>query len=235
MTFTPLASSSHGNAYLVNDGQTVLMLECGLPERKLRQLCSGPLANLGGVLVSHEHSDHSKSAGKLIAKGLKVYLSAGTADALGITENYIEMADREQFSIGTMDVVPFAVFHDAQEPLGFLIRSRVDSDLLAFATDTVNLGYRFPGVNILALEANYDRDILDKSERMPDKVKRRITNCHMEIGTLCRYLQTLDLSQCRELWLLHLSDATSHEAQFIYRAARHVPAGCKVYAAGRGG
>ena len=38
MKFISLASSSHGNAYLVDDGQSVLLLECGLSFRRLGQL-----------------------------------------------------------------------------------------------------------------------------------------------------------------------------------------------------
>ena len=65
---------------------------------------------------------------------------------------------------------------------------------------------------------------------MPEKVRYRITNSHMEIDNLCDYLRSLDLSQCREIHLLHLSDATSHEGHFINKVARAVPAGIKVTA-----
>ena len=141
-------------------------------------------------------------------------MSQGTADALEVELVNI-VRHREQFTIGSIDVVPFATFHDAAEPLGFLFKSRLDGDVLAFATDTVNLAYRFPGVNLMAIEANYGRDILERSEKLPDKVRHRITNSHMEIETLCRYLKTLDLSRCREIYLLHLSDAMSSERRFL--------------------
>lgn len=59
--------------------------------------------------------------------------------------------------------------------------------------------------------------------RMPDKVKHRVTNSHMEIETLCKYLQSLDLSQCRTLYLLHLSNAASNEGNFANRVRRVVP------------
>jgi len=158
----------------------------------------------------------------LIKSGLPVYMSQGTAEALEL-EPVAEIRHGAQFTVGSIDVVPFDTFHDAAEPLGFLFKSRIDGDVLAFATDTVNLAYQFPGVNILAIEANYDREILDRSEKLPDKVRHRITNSHLEIGTLCNYLRTLDLSQCREIYLLHLSDAMSNEGRFIYQVRRCVP------------
>lgn len=262
MKFEALASSSHGNAYLVSDGQTRILLECGLAYRTLQKACGFSLSGLDGVLVSHEHKDHSRCVEDLIKNGLPVYMSCGTALSLGLAvEREIEVLDpssgtarplssdgnvvavegcgvelieaREQFRVGSLDVVPFETFHDAAEPLGFVIRSRIDGDVLAFATDTVNLRFRFPGLRIFAIEANYEKARLDRAKQMPEKTKHRIENTHMEIDNLCNILREMDLSGCRELWLLHLSDATSHEGQFINKVRRCVPPGVQVRAAGR--
>jgi phosphoribosyl 1,2-cyclic phosphodiesterase len=229
MIFRSLASSSAGNAYVVSDGETRVLLECGLPPKKLMKLVGGPLTDFKAVLVTHEHKDHAKAALDLIAKGMEVYMSAGTAEALE-TDLSKTVEHMQQFNVGSLDIVPFTTFHDASEPLGFLIRSRVDGEVLAFATDTVNLRYRFPGLNILAIEANYTAEVLDRCEKLPEKVRHRITNTHMEIDTLCDYLKTLDLSKCREIHLLHLSDSTSREEEFLYKVRMVVPRGIVVKA-----
>ena len=222
MKFEALASSSAGNAYIVSDQDTRILLECGGSHKKLQKLSGFALNEFQACLVSHEHKDHSKAVAELISRGMTVYMSQGTAEELNVEAvNLIE--HMEQFNVGSLDIVPFTTFHDAAEPLGFLIKSQVDGDVLAFATDTVNLRYQFPGLNILAIEANYDKNILERCERMPEKVRHRITNSHMEIDTLCDYLRSLDLSRCREVHLLHLSDATSHEGHFINKVARAVP------------
>lgn len=229
MEFKSLASSSSGNSYIVSDQQTKLLIECGISHKKLQKLSGFQLTEFAGCLVSHEHKDHAKSVADLIKDGMTVYMSEGTAEAL--EEDAVTLIEAmEQFNIGSLDIVPFATFHDAAEPLGFLIKSRVDGDVLAFATDTVNLRYKFPGLNILAIEANYDKAILERCEKLPDKVRHRITNAHMEIDILCDYLRSLDLSQCREIHLLHLSDATSHEGHFINKVTRAVPMGIQVTA-----
>ena len=229
MRFKALASSSAGNAYVVSDKETHILLECGISHSKLQKLSGFSLSEFQGCIVSHEHKDHAKAVLELISRGMPVYMSEGTAEALETDAvNLIE--SMEQFNIGSFDIVPFATFHDAKEPLGFLIKSRVDGDVLAFATDTVNLRYKFPGLNILAIEANYDKAILERCERMPEKVRYRISNAHMEIDTLCDYLRSLDLSECREIHLLHLSDATSHEGHFINKVARAVPKGIEITA-----
>ena len=229
MRFEALASSSAGNAYVVSDQDTRILLECGVSHSKLQKLSGFSLSEFQACLVSHEHKDHAKAVAELIERGMAVYMSPGTAEALE-TEGVELMEHMAQFNIGSLDIVPFTTFHDAREPLGFQIKSRVDGDVLAFATDTVNLRYKFPGLNILAIEANYDKNILDRCEKMPEKVRYRITNSHMEIDTLCDYLRSLDLSQCREIHLLHLSDATSHEGHFINKVARAVPRGIEITA-----
>ena len=229
MKFQALASSSSGNAYIVTDRDTRILLECGVSHKNLQKLSGFSLSEFQACLVSHEHKDHAKAVAELINRGMEVYMSQGTAEALE-TEAVTLIEHMEQFNVGSLDIVPFTTFHDAKEPLGFLIKSRVDGDVLAFATDTVNLRYKFPGLNILAIEANYDKNILERCERMPEKVRYRITNSHMEIDTLCDYLRSLDLSQCREIHLLHLSDATSHEGHFINKVARAVPKGIEITA-----
>ena len=229
MRFEALASSSAGNAYIVSDKDTRILLECGVSHKKLQKLSGFSLSEFQACFVSHEHKDHAKSAAELISRGMEVYMSQGTAEALE-TDSVKLIEHMEQCNVGSLDIVPFTTFHDAREPLGFLIKSRIDGDVLAFATDTVNLRYKFPGLNILAIEANYDKAILDRCEKMPEKVRYRITNSHMEIDTLCDYLRSLDLSQCRQIHLLHLSDATSHEGHFINKVARAVPPGIEITA-----
>ncbi len=229
MTFTSLASSSRGNCYVVSDGETAILLECGISFRRIKKGLGFDLSAIRGCLVSHEHKDHAKSVMDMIKSGVEVFASEGTAEALDCAlitpvEAWV------QFHVGSLEIMPFRTWHDAEEPLGFLIYSRVDGERLVFATDTVNLGHTFPGVNLLALEANYDKDILSRCEKMPEKVRYRVTNSHMEIGTLCQYLETLDLSVCRTLYLLHLSNAASNEGNFIARLRRVVPANVQIIA-----
>ena len=234
MKFESLASSSHGNAYIVSDRETRILLECGISRRKLQQLSGFRVSDVSACVLSHEHKDHSGCVADLIAGGMPVYMSEGTAVALGLEGNALEAAEavehQKQITVGSIDIVPFATFHDAKEPLGFLFRSRLDGDILAFATDTVNLNYRFPGVNILAIEANFNKYILERCQRMPEKTRHRVASTHMEIDVLCDYLRRLDLSACREIYLLHLSDATSHEGHFVNKVCRAVPRHVKVAA-----
>lgn len=232
MRFLSLASSSHGNAYIISDSETHILLECGLSYRKLQKASGFTLDRLAACFISHEHKDHAGCWRELLKNGLKVYASGGTADALECKEITV-MEERRPVTVGTLEVMTFRVFHDAAEPVGFLVRSGVDRDKLAFATDTVNLQYQFPGVTILAVECNYETSIIEQRDRIPEKVRQRIRNNHMEVSRLCRWLTRLDLSTCREIYLLHLSDACSNEADFVRMVQRCVPAGISVNACPR--
>lgn len=237
MNFIPLLSSSKGNVYIVSDGQTRILLECGVTHKKLQQMCGFHTTDFDACIISHEHKDHSTAVKQIITSGVDVYMSNGTAEALELPEKLLDLAHEmvagEQFAVGTIDILPFPTLHDAKEPLGFVMQSRLNGDILAYAIDTVNLPYNFPGVNLLAVEANFEQATLDRCERMPEKVRHRIANTHMEIDVLCRCLQRMDLSRCRELYLLHLSDATSHEGHFINKVTRAVPRHVRVSACPR--
>lgn len=47
-------------------------------------------------------------------------------------------------------------------------------------------------------------------------------------------LKRMDLSSCRKLYLMHLSDATSHEGHFINKVRRVVPGTVEVLACEKG-
>ena len=238
MRFEPIASSSHGNAYLVEDSGCSLLLEAGIPFRRLQKSLDYRVQELAACLITHEHRDHAGHVGRILECGVPVYASPGTVEALGEggIVPFLLPAGRNlgpPFAVGTFTVVPFRVFHDAAEPVGYLLRGS-DGEQLAFATDTGGLAYKFPGVQIFALEANYEDELLARCAHLPDTVKQRVRATHMEIGRLCAYLEGLDLSACRELWLLHLSDASSHEGRFVDLVERAVGPGIAVRAAKRG-
>ena len=248
MKIQSFGSSSAGNAYILDDGASVLLIECGLTFKKLTTRLRGAgytVSQLAGVLISHEHHDHSECWGQLVDYGLKVYASHGTIAALARKDG--NMAKRMfplapepgrdvsgPVVIGSYEVIAFRTFHDAAEPVGFLIRSMHDGEKLVFATDTVNLAYRFPGVNVLMLEANYAEDLIPEG-RLPESVVKRIRNTHMELGRLCEYLQTLDLTHCREIYLMHLSDGSSNEFLFHKAVKAVVPDRIRVYIFGKNG
>lgn len=229
-----LGSSSAGNAYRVTDGHTPLLIEAGLKYKDIQRALAFRVSGLAACLITHEHGDHSAAVKDLIRAGVTIYTSRGTADALGITGHRVQyVAAKQPFTIGTWTIMPFETEHDAAEPLGFLLASSAGGKLL-FATDTYFIRYRFAGLTHIMVECNYSLEILRRNVsdgRVPGPLKSRVMRSHFSLEHVKQFLQANDLSQVREIHLLHLSDSNSDEAAFKHEIMALT--GRPVYVAGR--
>ncbi|WP_411347048.1 MBL fold metallo-hydrolase [Paenibacillus sp. WLX2291] len=212
-----LASSSSGNAYLITDGQTELLIEAGIHYKEIQRALGFQVARLAGCLVSHEHKDHSLSIPHLLKSGVNVYTSRGTAESLQLSSHRIKpIQAQERFVVGTWTILPFEVEHDAAEPLGFLMVNG-EGDKLLFATDTYYLRYRFEGLTHIMVECNFALDILYEnvaSGAVSESVKSRVVSSHFSLEHVKDFLKSNDLSRVEEIHLLHLSDHNSDEERF---------------------
>jgi len=217
MDIRTLASSSKGNCCWVSDGHTPLLIDCGLRYREIQVGIDFGVSRLAGVLLSHEHADHSRATRDLARVGVDIYTSQGTAEALGFDGHRLHVVRaREQFTLGTWTVLPFETIHDCAEPLGFLLANTAGEKLL-FATDTAYIRYRFQGLTHILIECNYARDLLHESVMagaVEPLVSQRIIRNHMSLATLLEMLKANDISQVRQIWLLHLSEHNSDAQRF---------------------
>jgi phosphoribosyl 1,2-cyclic phosphodiesterase len=216
MDIQVLASSSRGNCYHISDGSTPLLLEAGIRLQEIKQKLNFRLSEIVGCLVSHEHHDHSKAVKGIMKAGINCYMSQGTAEVLGVSGHRIKIVKaKEQFRIGTWTILPFDTVHDAAEPLGFLLSS--GKEKMLFATDTAYLKYKFRGLTHIMIEANYQAEILQNSVEeglIPVVVRKRIRRSHFDLNHLKGFFKANDLSQVREIYLLHLSDNNSDAELF---------------------
>ena len=213
----PLASGSRGNCYRVNDGSTPLLLEAGIQFKEIQKQLNFRVSELAGCIISHEHKDHSKAVPDMMKAGVNCYMSQGTVEALDVTGHRLHIIQaRQQFQLGTWTILPFETQHDAAEPLGFLLANR-DGEKLLYATDTYYIMYRFRGLTHIAVECNYSMDILRaniEAGLVPVELKNRIIQSHFSLENVKGFLKANDLSQVREIWLLHMSDGNSDAERF---------------------
>lgn len=212
-----LASGSSGNAYLIDDGHTQLLLECGIRYKDIRIAMDFKTSNLSGCLVSHEHKDHTKGLKDVLRAGIDCYMSRGTADAEGFNHHRVKVVEnKQQFKVGTWTILPFDVEHDVNEPFGYLLMNEQGEKLL-FATDTYYVKYRFKELTHLMIECNYSMDILDENIAdgiAPKVMKKRLIKSHFSLDNVMEFLKANDLSKVQEIHLLHLSNTNSDEALF---------------------
>ena len=232
--FRSLASSSAGNCYHVTDGQTELLIESGLRFQDIRKALDFRVSRLAGVLISHEHMDHSRAAADLAKAGVDVYASAGTIAARGLSGHRVKpIESKKQFTVGTWIVVPFDVEHDAEQPLGFLLANQ-DGDKLVFITDSYYCRYTFSGLTHIAVECNYSLKLLDENiaaGRVHPAMRPRLLRSHFSLENVLDFLRANDLSKVQEIHLLHLSDSNSSEE--LFKKEVQAVTGKPVYIAGR--
>ena len=216
MKFISHYSSSHGNLYEIQTVDGRLLIECGVSITKLKKALDYDLSYIYGCIVSHGHKDHCESMFKVMGEGIDVYTNF--THNKGMRRHHDIDAHMQ---IRPFHVHAFPLCHDVA-CMGFIVMH--DSETLLFCTDTRTIpqAFRIP-FDIIAIEANYYDDLLDyqvQTGKYPDFVAKRIRKNHMNIDETKRYLtghdqdtgeQYCDLSRCREIHLLHMSEIVERE------------------------
>lgn len=187
--FCSLFSSSSGNSTFIGSGKTGILIDAGVSTKKLKEaLISRDIdpASLGGIFITHEHSDHIKGMRILASTyNIPVYASEGTVTALEQTGQLTskfpyEVIGSEGVQIGDIFVKPFSIPHDSAEGYGYQLCFS-DGQKAAVATDT---GYisdeimqNFLGCQLVMLESNHDVNMLQNGP-YPYHLKRRILSPH---------------------------------------------------------
>ena len=183
-----LASGSTGNASLVSEGDTHLLIDCGISARRIMEGlrdCGVEPERLSAILVTHEHSDHIKGLEVLLHRcTAPVYAVRPVADALS------ELYPRERerilapepdcaVLIGALAVTPFTVPHDSAGCCGYRVSG--PSGSFGCCTDlgvvTESVRCALTGVDCAVIEANHDRTML-RTGPYPAFLKKRILSDH---------------------------------------------------------
>lgn len=226
MNIKVIASGSSGNCYKIDNGKTALLIECGIPIKKIKEACGFDFSDISGCLITHEHGDHCKAVRDVMAAGIDVYCSDGTADFLDLKGYFhfqVIHPDLE-LKIGSFKVRAFRVHHDAVEPFGYLITSTATNERLLFITDSYYTEYKFLNLTCIMIEANYSNDAIANAEN-----KNRILRSHMSIENCIDMLKANDLSKVKQIYLLHLSSKNSDAAEFKRKVQEAT--GCEVHIA----
>ena len=159
--------------------------------------------------------DHIKYAKNFAEKGIDIYASEGTFNAIGLQGHRLKVIKSlNQFSIGNFIILPFDTQHDAAEPLGFLIQYKPTGEKLIYATDTYYIKYKFNKLNYLLLECNYNKEIAKENAKngVINKTRySRLLESHFSLENVIKFLKSNDLSYAKNIVLCHLSDTNSNQ------------------------
>jgi phosphoribosyl 1,2-cyclic phosphodiesterase len=235
--FTILGSGSAGNCAFVETGETRVLVDAGFSPRQIRQRLATigrTPENLSSILITHEHTDHISGLLGLADKfHIPVFCNRATQDAtiwafkskwsstkdpalngLDAGDSLKSKIDWRIFSTGDsfelddLLVETFSIPHDAQDPVGFLLRAPTAN--IGFATD---LGHttklvieRIRAANVLVLESNHDVKMLQNSRRSW-ALKQRILGRHGHLSNVAAAEAAAQImsANLRHLYLAHLS------------------------------
>ncbi|MGI6029853.1 MAG: MBL fold metallo-hydrolase [Candidatus Heteroscillospira sp.] len=216
MRFTSFASGSTGNCGLLSDGNTHILVDAGISMRRITKCLSQLGLNerdVAGVLITHEHKDHTAALNTMMKRGvMTVYAPRTVANHLRWTVpdmdghlNIIPVG--EAFMLGTVSVTAFHTSHDTDESVGFRFSGSAE---FGYCTDTGCVTREMldclMGADAAVIEANHDVELL-RYGSYPYFLKKRVLSerghlsnedCAELAGLLCQ-------SGARGLILAHLS------------------------------
>ena len=212
MLIKSYGSSSAGSSYLIDDGSSRIIIDCGV---------KSDTRNVDAVLITHGHGDHYKYYKDYSNYNIPIYLTEETATAIKINGYNKEIIEPlELFNTGGYSVLPFETEHDCPGAVGYLIKSNSTKETLLFATDTYYIKYNFPKINYFMLECNYDIVTLKnnlENNIIPFVFYKRLLKSHFSIDNLIEFLRSQDLSEAKEIYLMHTSRTNGSPQEFRAR------------------
>jgi phosphoribosyl 1,2-cyclic phosphodiesterase len=235
---TILGSGSNGNCAYVEADEARVLIDAGFSVRQIRQRLAtigrSP-ESLSGILVTHEHSDHIAGIFGLADRlKIPVYCNRATQDAMAWAFKSIWASKKnpvlnglepvgdpvgkfdwrlfrtgDSFEVGDVLVETFQIPHDAQDPVGFLLRTPAGN--IGFVTDlghmTTLVIERTRAANVLVLESNHDVKMLQDCPRRPWSLKQRILGRHGHLSNeaAADAAEQIMSAELRHLYLGHLS------------------------------
>jgi phosphoribosyl 1,2-cyclic phosphodiesterase len=216
MRFASLGSGSEGNALLVQSGTTCLLMDCGfnLAETHARLARLGVTVEaISGIVVTHEHGDHISGVARLARKhAIPVWLTHGTlrskAEDLAGLSGLTEISPHQSFAIGDLLVQPYAVPHDAAEPVQYVFSdgARQLGVLTDTGCSTPHIEMMLGGSDALVLECNHDTDMLASGD-YPYRLKQRVGGRmgHLSNADAAALLTRLRTDRLQHVVAAHLS------------------------------
>ena len=184
ITSCSLQTGSNGNCFYVETPDTKLIIDAGISGKQAQLRLKDKKRDLwdaDAILISHNHTDHSRCAGTFQRKIRKpLYMTTGSFAAcehkLGVLyEHHTYTAGSElKFKDTTVQTIPTP--HDGEDSVVFIIS--YDNKKLGIFTD---LGHCFAGLgeyisdlDAIYLESNYDPDMLENGP-YPLYLRQRIS------------------------------------------------------------
>jgi len=216
-----LSSGSKGNSTYIRAGKHSVLIDAGLSgkglERRMEALDLKP-EDLDALLITHEHKDHIKGVGILSRRyDLPIYANDGTwAEAesdLGKIKTKNRRVFTGDFIVGELKFSPYAISHDAVQPVGYVCQAGDKKIVLATDTGVTNedIITKIKGADFFVLESNHDLEML-MTGKYPYFLKNRIKGKkgHLSNDDTAALLPSLLQDNFPTVVLAHLSEENNN-------------------------
>ena len=206
-----LGSSSAGNCYLLtSDNGETLILDCGIPIKEIKKGLNWNIRSVVGCIVSHAHSDHSKSVKDLCDMGIPVFAPYITEKPMKIGNGDFRI---QAFDLTTLDGRWTHTNADGSECpcYGFLI-THPEMGRMLYITDTELIKWKFKGINHILLGTNYDKDLVNVDNQSK---ANHVFRGHLSIDTACEFVKANNSNDLQNVIMCHLSSENADKDLFI--------------------
>lgn len=200
MEFNCLGTGSTGNCYLIRTGSFNILLDAGVPIKKIIKNIN--LNDLDFAYISHKHNDHSLSLKNLKNRGVKI--------VDGIDNNkFCKISKNEEFG-DNLDLFLVPLDHKDCVCNALIIKNHQTNECILYATDFCNCEYNISQFRFtsIIIECNYMKELVindDKFSRTKENIER-----HLSLDGLHKFLSKIDLTKCNEIILTHFSNEYSN-------------------------
>lgn len=233
MEIISIGSSSSGNSTLVYNNTAALLIDSGVPVKQVLERSKRKVFD--GLLISHEHGDHIKTAGALGRKTkTPIYISSRTAERW-LTKHagdfddctLHDFTDTTVLTLGNMTIKGFSTKHDAAHSLGFVIEE--PGTKFCYLTDTGSVSKSMfetiKDCDSFFIECDYDEELMKAYEDYGQDLKDRITSNfgHLSTQQMLELVEQLGVTRARKFIVGHLSSRTNNPEKVKERIAAKFP------------
>ena len=206
-----IATGSTGNCYtLTSDSGETLILDCGIPIKEIKKGLDWNVKDVVGVLCTHKHLDHSKSAKDFKQMGIQIFApylcdSCKSMNMGGFTVKPFDLTTvDDRWTHTNADGTPCPIF-------GFLITHKEMGRML-YITDCEVVKWKFRDINHILLGVNYDKDLIDRENT---NKANHVFRGHLSIDTACDFVKANYSDNLQNVIMCHLSSENSDRDSFI--------------------
>jgi len=179
MQIGSFGSGSKQNCFYLLHERKIWLIDLGISFRRLQkylEILQCDISCVQGLLITHDHEDHTRGVFQFARQtNIPIYMHQQTSRFLALEHRTQEIQPYQTYHFEDFSFFPFPLIHDAVFHMGFLIKT--SEGIMLYASDVGKIDNHLlkyaPKASIIAIEANYDEEMLAHSW-YPPHLKQRI-------------------------------------------------------------